>query len=124
LYGKNPRTVEPRGGKIDFDIDGVLSGNWFLEGTPVTWEASSHTYSANQPAFVYYMDDPHGHPHHVWRDVEFGPVRLSRGREYPRSEYSHPGIGFGHVRVRPGDTGYAAGGNDGYTDDSGGSVSG
>ena len=27
------RTAEPRGGKIDFDIDGRLVGNWFLEGT-------------------------------------------------------------------------------------------
>jgi hypothetical protein len=44
LYAKNPRTAEPRGGKIDFDIDGGLSGNWFLEGTPVTWEASSWIY--------------------------------------------------------------------------------
>ncbi|HEX5167758.1 MAG TPA: hypothetical protein VFW11_01190 [Cyclobacteriaceae bacterium] len=29
----NPRTVEPRGGKIDYDVAGTLSGNWFLEGT-------------------------------------------------------------------------------------------
>lgn len=27
------RTVEPVSGKIDFDIDGKLIGNWFLEGT-------------------------------------------------------------------------------------------
>jgi len=27
------RTVEPRSGKIDYDIDGRLIGNWFLEGT-------------------------------------------------------------------------------------------
>ncbi len=33
LLQKNPRVVEPRGGKIDFDINGKLSGNWFLEGT-------------------------------------------------------------------------------------------
>ncbi|MCH8818271.1 MAG: hypothetical protein IIC92_11140 [Chloroflexi bacterium] len=29
----NPRTAEPRGGKIDYDIDGRLVGNWFVEGT-------------------------------------------------------------------------------------------
>lgn len=29
----NPRTAEPRGGKINYDIEGTLSGNWFLEGT-------------------------------------------------------------------------------------------
>ena len=27
------RTTEPRGGRIDYDIDGRLIGNWFLEGT-------------------------------------------------------------------------------------------
>lgn len=33
MLSKNPRTVEPRGGKIDFDILGKLGGNWFEEGT-------------------------------------------------------------------------------------------
>ena len=33
ILEKNPRTVEPRGGKIDYDIDGKLIGNWFLEGS-------------------------------------------------------------------------------------------
>lgn len=29
----NPRTAEPRSGKIDYDQPGKLIGNWFLEGT-------------------------------------------------------------------------------------------
>ena len=29
----NPRVVEPRGGKINYDVEGALAGNWFLEGT-------------------------------------------------------------------------------------------
>lgn len=33
ILAKNPRTTEPRGGKIDYDIEGKLVGNWFLEGT-------------------------------------------------------------------------------------------
>jgi len=33
LRGKSLRTVSPIGGKIDYDIDGRLVGNWFLEGT-------------------------------------------------------------------------------------------
>jgi hypothetical protein len=33
LIAKTPRTVEPIGGKIDYDIDGKLIGNWFLEGS-------------------------------------------------------------------------------------------
>ncbi|GEM_PF-1776022 len=33
LLKLNPRTAQPRGGKIDFDIEGRLAGNWFKEGT-------------------------------------------------------------------------------------------
>ncbi len=33
MLEKNPRTAEPRGGEIAYDIDGRLVGNWFLEGT-------------------------------------------------------------------------------------------
>lgn len=33
MVAKNPRTAEPRGGKIDYDIAGKLIGNWFLVGT-------------------------------------------------------------------------------------------
>lgn len=32
MLEKNPRIVEPIGGKIDYDIDGRLVGNWFEEG--------------------------------------------------------------------------------------------
>ena len=33
LIEKSVRTAEPISGKIDYDIDGRLVGNWFLEGT-------------------------------------------------------------------------------------------
>ena len=33
LLEKNVRQKEPRSGKIDYDIDGYLVGNWFEEGT-------------------------------------------------------------------------------------------
>lgn len=33
LLALDLRTTEPRGGKIDYDIDGRLIGNWFVEGT-------------------------------------------------------------------------------------------
>ncbi len=33
MINKYLRTVEPISGKIDYDIDGRLIGNWFLEGT-------------------------------------------------------------------------------------------
>lgn len=33
LLKLNPRTAAPRGGKIDFDVDGRLVGGWFKQGT-------------------------------------------------------------------------------------------
>ncbi|MDB5182809.1 MAG: hypothetical protein JWO47_593 [Candidatus Saccharibacteria bacterium] len=33
MLALNPRKVAPYGGKIDYDVAGKLSGNWFLEGT-------------------------------------------------------------------------------------------
>lgn len=33
LLRLNERTVEPRGGKFDYDVDGRLVGNWFKQGT-------------------------------------------------------------------------------------------
>lgn len=33
FFAKSPRTVEPRGGKIDFDIERKIVGNWFEEGS-------------------------------------------------------------------------------------------
>lgn len=33
VEARNPRTVEPRSGKIDYDIDGKLIGNWFVSGS-------------------------------------------------------------------------------------------
>jgi hypothetical protein len=30
---KNVRQVEPYGGKIDYDVEGTLAGNWFMDGT-------------------------------------------------------------------------------------------
>ena len=33
LLKKMIRTIEPQAGKIDYDVDGTLSGNWFEQGT-------------------------------------------------------------------------------------------
>ncbi len=57
LEKKNPRVGEPKGGRVNYDYYGTLSGNWFLEGTPMIWEASSYLYGTNQLAFVYDMYD-------------------------------------------------------------------
>lgn len=51
LLSKNVRQKEPRSGKIDYDIDGRLVGNWFLEGTG-GYRGGSHL------AFAYDSLDP------------------------------------------------------------------
>ena len=33
IWEINPRTVEPRGGRVHYDVEGTLAGNWFLLGT-------------------------------------------------------------------------------------------
>ncbi|MDO8553693.1 MAG: hypothetical protein Q7S22_02710 [Candidatus Micrarchaeota archaeon] len=58
LLAKNVRQVSPRGGKIDYDIDGKLVGNWFVEGSggfpaqyvPDSWK--------NHASFAYNHIDP------------------------------------------------------------------
>ncbi len=58
LVEKNIRTALPLGGKIDYDIDGRLVGNWFVEGSggypasyvPDVWK--------NHLSFVYDHVDP------------------------------------------------------------------
>ncbi len=49
------RTAEPRGGKIDFDIPGTLSGNWIVEGSNVISSPDPWDYWL---AFVYDMIYP------------------------------------------------------------------
>src|SRR3989338_3884184 len=63
---KNPRTVEPRGGKIDFDVPGKLVGNWFVEGTDYASSKKIEQYCgdylcpywANHLSFVYDSVEP------------------------------------------------------------------
>jgi len=55
LYTFVKRTKEPRGGRIDFDVDGTVSGNWIVEG--------SDPQSGAEPwsvwlSFCYDMYDP------------------------------------------------------------------
>ena len=61
LIAKSTRKVEPFGGKIDYDIDGRLSGNWFLDGT-VDYSgnvpAGTHEYWSGHLAIAYDPIDP------------------------------------------------------------------
>ena len=62
LLSKNPRATEPRGGKIDYDIDGRLVGNWFLEGTQDYsgggFKSQGGEYWRGHLAFAYDHIDP------------------------------------------------------------------
>ena len=54
LLEKNVRKVEPFGGKIDYDIDGRLVGNWFLDGSNYRYPFGPYTHLS----FVYDHIDP------------------------------------------------------------------
>ena len=88
ILNKTPRTKEPVGGKIDFDIDGKLVGNWFLEGTDYGGDAQRGfcgdylcPYWSDHLAFVYDFVDP-------------DQVRVSIGYDsglYPQGPYGVKG---------------------------------
>ena len=59
LLALNPRTAEPRGGKIDYDIDGRLAGNWFREGTNGYQGVDRSRYWAGHFSAAYHFIDPH-----------------------------------------------------------------
>lgn len=58
LIAKSLRTVEPFGGKFDYDIDGRLVGNWFQRGTNGYAGADRDRYWAGHLAVAYDLFDP------------------------------------------------------------------
>lgn len=58
LLKKNLRKVEPFGGKIDFDIDGKIVGNWFVEGTGGYRGLGNWDYWLTHLSIVYDAFDP------------------------------------------------------------------
>lgn len=60
LLALNPRQVEPREGKIDYDIDGKLVGTWFKEGNNGFGDTSGKNASPWRAhlSFVYDSIDP------------------------------------------------------------------
>jgi hypothetical protein len=52
------RKADPRGGKIDYDIDGKLVGNWFVEGTNGYQGIERDSYWRSHLSFVYNVFDP------------------------------------------------------------------
>lgn len=58
LTAKNLRIVEPIAGKIDYDIDGKLVGNWFEEGTNWYGGQQGSSYWKTHLSVVYNHIDP------------------------------------------------------------------
>jgi hypothetical protein len=59
LLAKNPRKVTPRGGKIDFDIDSRLIGNWYREGSGgYAAKRGMLAYWKGHLTFAYHHIDP------------------------------------------------------------------
>ncbi len=58
LLAKNLRTVEPIEGKIDYDIDGKLVGNWFEDGTNGYAGSNREKYWEGHMSVVYDHLDP------------------------------------------------------------------
>lgn len=60
LMAKNPRVVEPRGGRFDYDIDGRLVGTWFKKGTDgySGYGFNTPNYWKTHLVFAYNVLDP------------------------------------------------------------------
>lgn len=88
IMAKNPRTIEPRGGKIDFDIEGNLSGGWFEKGTGgFRDERAEPKQCGNFPC--PYWD---GHLAFVYDYVDPGQLRVSVGHNWGLGERTPFGV--------------------------------
>ncbi|SLM11964.1 exported hypothetical protein [uncultured spirochete] len=56
LFAYIKRTAEPRGGKIDFDVAGTLSGNWIVEGSNVISSPNPWNYWLSFSYDMYYPE--------------------------------------------------------------------
>lgn len=79
LYEKLVRTAEPRGGKIDYDIDGTIVGNWFEVGSN-GFEGNKRDTALRCGNFVCpYWD---GHLALVYDYVDPEQLRISIGHDW------------------------------------------
>ena len=96
ILAKSPRTAEPRGGRIDYDIDGRLVGSWFLEGTVDYSGGSTPTFCGNRPC-PYWT----GHLSIAYDHIDPGQIRISIGAD----------VGIGEEQCRVCDSVYGVLGN-------------
>ena len=76
LQAKSPRTVGPVGGKIDYDIEGRLVGNWFLEGTEDYSGGSAPTMCGTRPCPYW-----NGHLAIAYDHIDGSQIRISIGAD-------------------------------------------
>ncbi|TSC88325.1 MAG: Uncharacterized protein G01um10147_230 [Microgenomates group bacterium Gr01-1014_7] len=106
VYTKNPRKAEPRGGKIDFDVDGKIVGSWFEEGTGgFRSENFKPKLCGNFPC--PYWD---GHVALVYDFIDPGQLRVSIGHDWGLSGRTpfgvKDGVNFKDIGVGSGLTKY------------------
>ncbi|MEE8465421.1 MAG: M23 family metallopeptidase [Dehalococcoidia bacterium] len=76
LQGKSLRSASPQGGKIDYDIDGRLVGNWFLDGT-VDYSGQIDLSLCTDELCNYWS----GHLAIAYDHIDPDQVRISIGRD-------------------------------------------
>ena len=90
LLSKVPRTEEPKAGKIDYDVEGTIAGNWFMEGTV--------DYFGNVgPGAPRYWN---GHLSIAYGYIDPSQVRISIGLETAINDDPNCGICSGAYGVR------------------------
>ena len=86
---KNPRTKEPLGGKIDFDIEGKLVGNWFEKGTNgLEGDSKLKTKLCGNFPCPYWD----GHLAFVYDYVDPGQLRVSVGHNWGLADSTPFGV--------------------------------
>ncbi|MFQ5974970.1 MAG: hypothetical protein ACE5J5_01455 [Candidatus Hydrothermarchaeales archaeon] len=88
LYDKIPRTAEPRGGKINFDIDGKLVGNWFEKGTNGLKGLNTERGTCGEWVCNYWD----GHLAIVYDFIEPEKIRINLGRSFDLEEKGPYGV--------------------------------
>ena len=91
MLSKVVRTVEPRAGKIDYDIEGTIAGNWFLDGTV--------DYSGNgllHQGAAYWQ----GHLSIAYGYIDPTQIRISFGLDTGLNDDLYCNICFGAYGVR------------------------
>lgn len=89
LLEKNPRSTEPIGGKIDYDVDGRIVGNWFMEGS------EDHAGGELKATLGYCGSNPcpywAGHLSLAYDHLDPAQIRVSNGADWKRGPFGVKG---------------------------------